>query len=164
MRSEFKWVYGILFVLLILLAIFLVSVQGFTLNKLEYRLDKDGNALVTGSYNLTIVERIWLLFPSTKNGVTEIIRDEYGPEAEIITINDNFTQFIIPGWATVLDNQTIQTPTINFENTKKRMDQLWFSSLLNIDYSPRITTIIAPDESTSSYTEMMVIKAHTLHR
>jgi hypothetical protein len=160
-ENRTKWLIGIILFIILVFVVVLVSVQNFGLDRLEYRIDSDGDAVVLAEYHLNIIEKFWLMFPSTREGIIRIIKDEYGPESEVIQINDNHTQFTIPKWATKLDNTTVQSPETTYLNVKSRMEKLWFAKLLNVDYSPTYVILVGPDESTKSYTEAMTIPAIT---
>lgn len=147
--------------LCLILALLFSQSQSFKVDRLEYFVSNNGNAFVVANYHLNLVEKFWLVLPMTKDGVIHAIKTEYGEESKIISITDTSTTFTIPRFADVYPTY-IQTPMLTFENIKKRSNEYWFVQLLNIDYTPTITTMKFYNGETHSYTNMMVVPAITV--
>jgi hypothetical protein len=158
-RKHIYIIIGIIALSAIILFIF-TQMQFFKVDRLEYHVYSDGAAIVTANYNLTFIEKAWLVLPPTRDGITRIIKDEYGENSEVMSITDTSTIFMIPQFAELHDT-TLLTPTLNFENIRNRATSLWFIGLLNIDYSPTTTIISFENGQLHTYTEVLTIPALT---
>lgn len=161
MRNGFKIIICALIVLCVVLIIAVSQSQSFRVDRLNYIVSDTGDAYVIANYKLTFVEKVWLLFPMTKDGITRAIKTEYGEDAVVILISDTNTKFTIPKFADKYDTY-IQTPFLTFENVKKRTNDIWFMRCLNIDYSPTLTNMIFHNGEIHTYNEAMSIPAITV--
>jgi hypothetical protein len=152
----------IICILWIAACIFIINpVQAFSATHVDYIIDEGGNALVTADYDLSIVESIALSTNTVKDGVSKALRNEYGPQTEIISLDSHRGQFTIPKFADV-KNDTIQTPCLDFGKVKKSVDKYWFSKVLNINYAPDITTIRFYNGKVYTYNKVIFIPALTI--
>ena len=161
MENKYKYILIIAALCIILAVVIFTQTQAFKVDRLQYNVLKNGDAQVTASYKLNFVEQVWLWFPMTKDGISSAIKTEYGEDSEIISMGDTKTEFTIPHFADKYDTY-IQTPTLTFENIKKRSNDYWFISWLNIDYSPTVTIIKFFDGTEYKYDDKMFIPALTL--
>lgn len=159
MENEWKYILGGGIIVFIIILLIILPVQAFGVDHLNYNVSKTGDAIVTADYNLSFVESLTL--PIVSGELTNAIKSEYGQDTEIIQMTNTRTQFNVIKFADKYDTY-VQTPRLNFENNKNRVESYWFLRSLNIDYSPTITTITSFNGSEYTYNNELVIPAMTL--
>jgi hypothetical protein len=161
MKNTTKYLFGAGVIIIILMLVIIIPVQAFGVNHLDYSISDKGDALVTANYNLSFVESLAL--PLVKGELTNAIKSEYGQDSEVLFMTDTTSQFTIPKFADSYPTY-VQTPQLNFEHIKSRVDSYWFLQSLDIDYSPEITTIDSFNGSVFTYYNQTIIPAMTLER
>lgn len=161
METWHNYLFCIVVIISILIIVIFSQSQNLTVDRLVYDIDDAGNAVVTANYTLNPIEKIWLFIPFTHTEITKVIKDEYGADAQVLFITDASTQFTIPKFADSYPKY-LQSPSLTFENIKKRSNDLWFVRNLNIDYSPTVTVIAFPDGTEHPFDNVMMIPALTM--
>jgi hypothetical protein len=157
-------VVGCMVIIVCAIILLYASFQGqpFKVDNLNYIISPTGDATVIADYHLSLVEDIMLTLPTVKDDIGGIIKAEYGSDSNITSITYSQTQFTIPKFATT-SGRNIQTPLLNFEHVKTRVDSHWFLKNLNINYAPMVTKITSPTGIEYNYENTTTIPAMTLH-
>lgn len=159
MENKVKYILGGGIIVFIIILLIILPVQAFGVDHLNYNVSRTGDALVTADYNLSFVESLTL--PIVGGELANAIKSEYGQDTEIIQMTSTRTQFNVIKFADKYDTY-VQTPRLNFENNKNRVESYWFLRSLDIDYSPTVTTITSFNGSEYTYHNELVIPAITL--
>jgi len=159
MKFNKKYLLGFGIIIIIIMLMLIIPAQAFGIDRLNYNISRTGDAMVTADYNLSFFESMTL--PIVSGEIANAIKSEYGQESEIIQMTNTRTQFTAIKFADTY-NTYIQTPQLNFENNKNRVESYWFLRSLNIDYSPTITTITSFNGTEFIFNDQLIIPAMTL--
>jgi hypothetical protein len=159
METKLKYILGGGIIILIILSLIILPIQAFSVDHLNYNISRTGDAVITADYNLSFVESLTL--PIVNGEITNAIKSEYGQDTEIIQMTNTRTQFNVIKFADKYDTY-VQTPRLNFENNKNKVESYWFLRSLDIDYSPTVTTITSFNGSEYTYNNELIIPAMTL--
>ena len=161
MENKLKFILGGGIILFIIVLLVILPVQAFGIDRLNYNISNTGDAMITADYNLSFVESLTL--PIVSGEITNAIKSEYGQDSKVIQMTTTRTQFSVIKFADSYDTY-VQTPQLNFEHNKNRVEAYWFLRSLDIDYSPTVTTITSFNGTEYTYNNEMVIPAMTLER
>lgn len=159
MKQAFK-TSAILSIIFLVIVIATSPAQAFSASHIDYAIHNNGDATVIADYQMSFGEKIALIVPGVKDKFIEVIKTEYGQDAQVKEINDCHAEFTIPRYGVVTDTY-VQSPYISFENIKTRAGGYWFMNYMDIDYSPATTTITFDNGKVHTFKEVMIVPAIT---
>lgn len=124
--------------------------QAFTAKTLDINVQSNGDAIITFSYALSWYENV-AVFAHIADPNTELknaLESNYGKNVDVISATGNQAQVLVHGFAqqTVTDGSvTLNTPALSFESAQNVLNHYWFAPLINVDFSPEVTTVDFPD-------------------
>jgi hypothetical protein len=132
------------------LALAVMPAQALTAKALTINLDQNGNAQVDFQYDLSFTEQI-AVFTNVANPSAELknaLENNLNRQVTVIKADSSSAEVIIPSFAAISQSngtETMTTPGFSFANAQNDIRQYWWSSLVSVDLSPKVTTITFPD-------------------
>ena len=145
--------------------------QAFTAKTLDINVQASGDAIITFSYALSWYENV-AVFAHIADPNTELkkaLESNYGKNVDVMSATGNQAQVLVHGFAqqqTMPDGSvTLSTPALSFESAQNVLNRYWFAPLINVDFSPEVTTVDFPDGYVAQYYDQIAIPAisHTLN-
>ena len=144
---------------LILFAIVVTPVNAFTIKTLDIiNSDTSTDAVIKIDYTLNWVESTAVFAQVVDPGeqLKNAIEGNTGKTVDGIIVRDNYVECRIHDFL-YQENGVTTVPTLTFSRAEQVLKGFWFSSLLTVDLSPDVTTIIFSDGHKVPYYNVVTI-------
>jgi hypothetical protein len=138
-------------ILAIILILFILPVQAFTADSMDITIQNNGDANIQFDYTLNWIEHIavYLRIANPADELSKAFGNNLQIPVRVDHVDSNSIRVTVSNFAQRSVNKdgrtTMNTPTLSFEEAEKVLQQYWFASLINPDFSPAVTTITYPD-------------------
>jgi hypothetical protein len=158
----------ILLCLLLLTALVIMPVLGFTSDTLAIDVQDEGGAMISFTYSLTWYERfaVFLQIADPAKEFRNAVEGLTGQPVTVQEVSGDSVAFSVPHFASVQNEdgaRVFVTPELRFPEAEVALEHYWFAPLVQADFSPTTTTIRFPDGSTEVWTDEETIPSVT-HR
>jgi hypothetical protein len=143
--------------------------QAFTAKTLDINVQGNGDAIITFDYALSWFENV-AVFARIADPATELksaLESNYGKNVDVISTSGSEVKVLVHGFATRNTQGTavtMTTPALSFQSAENVLKQYWFAPLINVDFSPDLTTVDFPDGYIAQYYNQIAIPqiSHTM--
>jgi hypothetical protein len=153
---------------LVVTALVISPVLGFTADTLEVDVHEEGGAQVSFSYSLTWYERfaVFLQIADPAKEFGNAMEGITGQPVHVQEAGASSLVFSVDHFASVRNedgSRVFVTPELRFPEADAVLHHYWFAPLVQADFSPAVTTVRFPDGSAEIWTDEETIPAIT-HR
>ncbi len=156
-------------ILLLALLLAIVPAEAFTADALTIGLSENGDAQIDFEYTLSFLEKVavFLKIGDPNEELKKALENNMHLPVSVEEVTDSSARFMVSGFATRKEGKnsfSLQTPPLSFAKAEEVLNQYWFASLIQPDFSPGTTTITYPDGYTKTYTDKISIPktSHTV--
>lgn len=155
--------------ILLLLIALIIPAGAFSADNLAINIHENGDAEIRFEYTLNWIERV-AVYLRIADPVAEFqtaLESAYNKPVEVLSVTQGSTVFSVESLVAIRETEEeirYTVPALDFSHAEKILKDYWFAPLVQVDFSPDITTVTFPDQKIVSYYNVSNIPAtsHTI--
>ncbi|MDD3857295.1 MAG: hypothetical protein PHP43_04515 [Methanoculleus sp.] len=147
---------------LLLMAVIVAPAGAFSADHLQITVNEDGSAEITFNYTLSWIERVAVFFKiaDPAQELKSALERSLGVPVTVISAESDVAAFSVTRFTTISDaagGKTYSTPGLDFTEAQAVLDEYWFASLVQADFSPAQTVVMFPDGHEETFSDQSAL-------